>query len=180
MVLMKWENGWQSAGAVTCTRGIPQGTENLPPGIINMLSDLYPRRLWGKPEEVLWTWVFLFWDGGFLDYSFPPIDDVRVWWNDFWDYMSCGLIFGESVTCIGHWIGYYGKQEVLIYNMEMYVLQDLPERPKYLLTLTVGVSQKEAVNQAVQKVSCFVYLLIHFLMWCYTWILVSKNSVDSK
>ena len=53
---------------------------------------------------------------------------------------------------------------MLIYNLEMYVSQDLPERPKYLLTLTVGIPQKEAVNQAVQKVSCFVYLLIHFLM----------------
>jgi len=80
-----------SAGAVTCSRGIPQGTENLPPGIISMLSDLYPRRLWGKPEE------------------------------------------------------------------------DLPERPKYLLTLTVGVSQKEAVNQAVQKFSKeWQILLFHY------------------
>ena len=177
MVLMKWENGWQSAGAVTCLRGIPQGTENLPPGIINMLSDLYPRRLWGKPEEVLWTWVLLFWDRGFLDFSFPPIDDVKsmvkwflrlyVLWVDIW--RKCNL-----------WICHYGKQEVLISNMEMYVSQDLLERPKYLLTLTVGVSQKEAVNQAVQKVSCFVYLQIHFRMWCYAWILASKNSADAK
>lgn len=32
------------------------------------------------------------------------------------------------------------------------MLQDLPETPKYLLTFTVGVSQKEGVNEAVKKV----------------------------
>lgn len=63
----------------TCTRGRPQGTESLPPGIIHIESDLFPRRLWGKPEE------------------------------------------------------------------------DLPEKPKYLLALTVGVGQKAFVNEAVQK-----------------------------
>ena len=38
--------------AVTCNRDRPRGTETLPPGIIHVESDLFPRRLWGKPEEV--------------------------------------------------------------------------------------------------------------------------------
>jgi hypothetical protein len=35
----------------------------------------------------------------------------------------------------------------------MIFLQDLPEKPKFLLTFTVGVGQKAAINEAVQKVS---------------------------
>ena len=50
----------------------------------------------------------------------------------------------------------------------MVLLQDLPETPKYLLTITVGVSQKAAINEAVKKVSLWntlqssedVYLLL--------------------
>ena len=30
----------------------PRGAEYLPRGIVVPLTDLYPRRLWGKPEEV--------------------------------------------------------------------------------------------------------------------------------
>lgn len=89
-MLMKWENGWQSAGAVTCTRGIPQGTENLPPGIITMLSDLYPRRLWGKPEEVLWTLVLLFWVGDSWISHFHPLMMS----------MCCEMIF-EIICVVG-------------------------------------------------------------------------------
>ncbi|XP_024379262.1 uncharacterized protein [Physcomitrium patens] len=75
----------------TCTRDKPLGTESLPPGIIHAETDLFPRRLWGKPEE------------------------------------------------------------------------DLLETPKYLLTFTVGVSQKAAVNAAVQKFSKeFQILLFHY------------------
>jgi hypothetical protein len=35
-----------------CSSEIPQGTESLPRDIINSVSDLFPRRLWGRPEEV--------------------------------------------------------------------------------------------------------------------------------
>jgi hypothetical protein len=66
--------------AVTCPGAQPLGTESLPRDILATLSDLYPRRLWGKPEE------------------------------------------------------------------------DLQDKPKYLLTLTVGLKQKNFVNQCVQKV----------------------------
>lgn len=38
-------------------------------------------------------------------------------------------------------------------NIKMIIVQDLPEKPKYLLALTVGVGQKAFVNEAVQKVS---------------------------
>jgi hypothetical protein len=37
---------------VACPGAQPVGTESLPGDIIAPLSDLYPRRLWGKPEEV--------------------------------------------------------------------------------------------------------------------------------
>ncbi|KAH9565763.1 hypothetical protein CY35_04G094600 [Sphagnum magellanicum] len=67
--------------AVTCPGAQPLGTESLPRDILATLSDLYPRRLWGKPEE------------------------------------------------------------------------DLQDKPKYLLTLTVGLKQKNFVNQCVQKFS---------------------------
>ena len=30
----------------------PRGAERLPPGIVRAESDLYLRRLWGKPSEV--------------------------------------------------------------------------------------------------------------------------------
>ena len=36
-----------------CTREKPQGTETLPPDIIDVSTDLFPRRLWGVPEEVM-------------------------------------------------------------------------------------------------------------------------------
>jgi len=76
---------------IMCTREKPQGTETLPPDIIDVSTDLFPRRLWGVPEE------------------------------------------------------------------------DLPETPKYLLTFTVGVSQKEGVNEAVKKFSKeFQVLLFHY------------------
>lgn len=64
-----------------CSSLPPRGAEYLPRGIVVPLTDLYPRRLWGKPEE------------------------------------------------------------------------DLPVKPKYLLTLTVGLQQKDFVNQCVQKFS---------------------------
>lgn len=41
-----------------CTREKPQGTETLPPDIIDVSTDLFPRRLWGVPEEVM----LCFWD----------------------------------------------------------------------------------------------------------------------
>ncbi|GMI86789.1 hypothetical protein like AT3G27470 [Hibiscus trionum] len=31
----------------------PKGAEGLPPGIVSPMSDIYPRRLWGKPSEDL-------------------------------------------------------------------------------------------------------------------------------
>lgn len=31
----------------------PRGAERLPPGIVATESDLYPRRLWGDPSEVI-------------------------------------------------------------------------------------------------------------------------------
>lgn len=34
----------------------------------------------------------------------------------------------------------------------MIIFQDLPVKPKYLLAFTVGVGQKAAINEAVQKV----------------------------
>ncbi|CAK9213530.1 unnamed protein product [Sphagnum troendelagicum] len=68
---------------VTCPGAQPVGTELLPEDIIAPLSDLYPHRLWGKPEE------------------------------------------------------------------------DLPHRPKYLLTLTVGLKQKDFVNQCLQDMQSF-------------------------
>jgi len=64
-----------------CSSLPPRGAETLPRGIVVPMTDLYPRRLWGKPEE------------------------------------------------------------------------DLPIKPKYLLTLTVGLKQKDFVNQCVQKFS---------------------------
>jgi hypothetical protein len=42
--------------AVTCPGAQPLGTESLPRDILATLSDLYPRRLWGKPEEVLFLY----------------------------------------------------------------------------------------------------------------------------
>jgi hypothetical protein len=35
-----------------CSTLPPRGAEYLPRGIVVPLTDLYPRRLWGKPEEV--------------------------------------------------------------------------------------------------------------------------------
>lgn len=40
------------------------------------------------------------------------------------------------------------------------MLQDLPETPKYLLTFTVGVSQKEGVNEAVKKVCRKILMML--------------------
>ncbi len=45
--------------ADACLEARPLGTESIPQDIIAPQSDLYPRRLWGKPEEVLWM---TFWD----------------------------------------------------------------------------------------------------------------------
>ncbi|CAK9878175.1 unnamed protein product [Sphagnum jensenii] len=74
-----------------CSSEIPQGTESLPHDIINSVSDLFPRRLWGRPEE------------------------------------------------------------------------DLPHKPKYLLTLTVGAAQKQGVNDAISKFSKeWQILLFHY------------------
>nr|XP_024391366.1 uncharacterized protein LOC112289890 isoform X2 [Physcomitrium patens] len=70
-----------SEDAVNCSSLPPRGSEHLPRGIVVPLTDLYPRRLWGKPEE------------------------------------------------------------------------DLLIKPKYLLTLTVGIKQKDFVNECVQKFS---------------------------
>jgi hypothetical protein len=42
--------------AVTCPGAQPLGTESLPRDILAMQSDLYPRRLWGKPEGVLFLY----------------------------------------------------------------------------------------------------------------------------
>lgn len=41
------------------------------------------------------------------------------------------------------------------------MLQDLPETPKYLLTFTVGVSQKEGVNEAVKKVRWWILMMLY-------------------
>lgn len=77
--------------ATKCSRDRPLGTEALPPGIIHAESDLFPRRLWGKPEE------------------------------------------------------------------------DLVEVPKYLLTFTVGIGQKAAIDAAVRKFSKeWQILLFHY------------------
>ncbi|KAH9559610.1 hypothetical protein CY35_06G068800 [Sphagnum magellanicum] len=74
-----------------CSSEIPQGAESLPRDIINSVSDLFPRRLWGRPEE------------------------------------------------------------------------DLPHKPKYLLTLTVGAAQKQGVNDAISKFSKeWQILLFHY------------------
>jgi hypothetical protein len=74
-----------------CSSEISQGTESLPHDIINSVSDLFPRRLWGRPEE------------------------------------------------------------------------DLPHKPKYLLTLTVGAAQKQGVNDAISKFSKeWQILLFHY------------------
>ncbi|CAM6057073.1 unnamed protein product [Sphagnum tenellum] len=99
---------------VACPGAQPVGTESLPGDIIAPLSDLYPRRLWGKPEE------------------------------------------------------------------------DLPHRPKYLLTLTVGLKQKDFVNQCVRKFSKeWQILLFHYdghvsewddLDWSATAIHISTHS----
>ncbi|KAE8720123.1 hypothetical protein F3Y22_tig00109916pilonHSYRG00062 [Hibiscus syriacus] len=59
----------------------PKGAEGLPPGIVSPMSDIYPRRLWGKPNE------------------------------------------------------------------------DFGIAPKYLVAFTVGYTQKESVNAAVEKAS---------------------------
>uniref|UniRef100_A0ACD5XLH0 Uncharacterized protein n=1 Tax=Avena sativa TaxID=4498 RepID=A0ACD5XLH0_AVESA len=41
--------------------------------------------------------------------------------------------------------------------------EDLPSRPKYLVTFTVGISQKDNINRAVQKFSDnFAILLFHY------------------
>lgn len=37
---------------VDCSSLPPRGAETLPRGIVVPMTDLYPRRLWGKPEEV--------------------------------------------------------------------------------------------------------------------------------
>ncbi|XP_059633667.1 uncharacterized protein LOC132276312 isoform X1 [Cornus florida] len=69
----------------------PRGAERLPPGIVESESDLYPRRLWGKPSE------------------------------------------------------------------------DLTIKPKYLVTFTVGIGQKNNVDAAVKKFSeNFTILLFHY------------------
>jgi hypothetical protein len=49
-----WINGLglQDLEPIMCTREKPQGTETLPPDIIDVSTDLFPRRLWGVPEEV--------------------------------------------------------------------------------------------------------------------------------
>jgi hypothetical protein len=80
-----------------CSSEIPQGTESLPHDIINSVSDLFPRRLWGRPEE------------------------------------------------------------------------DLPHKPKYLLTLTVGAAQKQGVNDAISKVSSMwtcTYVSVDVYVFC--------------
>ncbi|CAK9205358.1 unnamed protein product [Sphagnum troendelagicum] len=77
--------------ADACLEARPLGTESIPQDIIAPQSDLYPRRLWGKPEE------------------------------------------------------------------------DLQHKPKYLLTLTVGLKQKGFVNQCVKKFSKeWQILLFHY------------------
>jgi hypothetical protein len=45
-----------TGNAVTCPGAQPLGTESLPRDILATLSDLYPRRLWGKPEGVLFLY----------------------------------------------------------------------------------------------------------------------------
>jgi hypothetical protein len=66
------------------------------------------------------------------------------------------------------------------------VWQDLPHRPKYLLTLTVGLKQKDFVNQCVRKFSKeWQILLFHYdghvsewddLDWSATAIHISTHS----
>ncbi|KAJ3701648.1 hypothetical protein LUZ61_005353 [Rhynchospora tenuis] len=69
----------------------PKGAERLPPGIVAAESDLYPRRLWGDPNE------------------------------------------------------------------------DLPSKPRYLVTFTVGYGQKANIDAAVKKFSeNFTILLFHY------------------
>ncbi|XP_039064866.1 uncharacterized protein LOC120210135 [Hibiscus syriacus] len=69
----------------------PKGAEGLPPGIVSPMSDIYPRRLWGKPNE------------------------------------------------------------------------DFGIAPKYLVAFTVGYTQKESVNAAVEKFSeNFTIVLFHY------------------
>lgn len=64
-----------------------------------------------------------------------------------------------SVTCTFHsfWCGYLN-------------LQDLPFRPKYLVTFTVGIAQKDNINRAVKKVTFRDYLhltlLLHPKFYC--------------
>ncbi len=45
------------------------------------------------------------------------------------------------------------------------MVQDLPHKPKYLLTLTVGAAQKQGVNDAISKVSS---------MWTCTYVSVDE------
>lgn len=45
-----------------------------------------------------------------------------------------------------------------------FVIQDLPEKPKYLLTFTVGIKQKEYVDLCIKKVRSMNLLpSLHFV-----------------
>jgi hypothetical protein len=44
------------------------------------------------------------------------------------------------------------KWDIVFCLLYLFVMQDLQDKPKYLLALTVGLKQKNFVNQCVQKV----------------------------
>lgn len=93
-----------------CSSEIPQGTESLPRDIINSVSDLFPRRLWGRPEEVCFerqslhllpfsatvcespwqVWVVLSCNRwmNFVKLSLFAYWMVFCWWND--ERCKCG------------------------------------------------------------------------------------------
>ncbi len=160
---------------VACPGAQPVGTESLPRDIIAPLSDLYPRRLWGKPEEVNvrshvgsdalnlrksgpGLRVHGFWkpfDLWFHDISYSSFSvQSRIWKfrKDIFLLLRelLFLFFGAL-----DWIqGLTSHKNIMTSPLLLLidVWQDLPHRPKYLLTLTVGLKQKDFVNQCVQKV----------------------------
>jgi hypothetical protein len=49
------------------------------------------------------------------------------------------------------------------------MVQDLPHKPKYLLTLTAGAAQKQVVNDAISKVSSMwtcTYVSVDVYVFC--------------
>lgn len=97
-------------------------------------------------------------------------DMTCISWNNLsvWHISACtAYVAGLKVLADGFFVAlcqqiFFGRWDFFSGDCCLiptwFFLQDLLEKPKYLLTFTVGVGQKAAINAAVQKVSHWTFV----------------------